>query len=56
MTSSRQKSIWTVIALSAIAMSTLILEIVTTKFLAIKVEHHYAYAILGMVVLSFGAA
>lgn len=56
MTSSRQKSIWTVIALSAIAMSTLILEIVITKFLAIKVEHHYAYAILGMVVLSFGAA
>ena len=37
-------------------MSTLIVEIVLTKFLGIKVDHHYAYAILGMVVLSFGAA
>jgi hypothetical protein len=51
-----RENTWVVIALCAISMSTLLVEVVVTKFLSIKVDYHYAYAILGMVVLSFGAA
>lgn len=44
------------IALCAISMSTLIVEIALTKFVAYKVFHHYTYAILAMVIFSLGAA
>jgi spermidine synthase len=46
----------TLVALSAIAASTLIVEVCLTKFLSYKVFHHLTFAILSMVILSFGAA
>jgi SAM-dependent methyltransferase len=44
------------LGLCAISASTLIVEILITKFLAYKLYHHFAYAVISMVILSFGAA
>ena len=44
------------VGLCAISASTLIVEILITKFLAYKLYHHFAYAVISMVILSFGAA
>ena len=52
----RRESSWVVIGLFAIAASTLLVEITLTKFIAYKVYHHYAYAVISIVIFSFGAA
>jgi hypothetical protein len=44
------------IGIFAISMSTMLLEITLTKFLAFKLFHHMTFAVLSMVILSFGAA
>jgi spermidine synthase len=44
------------VGLSAIAASTVVVEITITKFLAYKVHHHATYAVISMVVLSLGAS
>ncbi len=50
------ESRWVMVALFVIAASTLIVEIGLTKFLAYKVFYHYSYAVISMVIFSFGAA
>jgi spermidine synthase len=45
-----------ILGIFAISMSTLVLEITLTKFLAFKLFHHMTFAVLSMVILSFGAA
>ena len=52
----RVESNWVIAGLFAIAASTLIVEIALTKFLAYKVFYHYSYAVISMVIFSFGAA
>lgn len=47
---------WLVVALCAIAASTMIVEIVLTKFVAFKVFHNFIGIIISTVVLSFSAA
>jgi hypothetical protein len=44
------------IGLAALSCSTLLLEIVLTKFLGFKLYHHMTFAVLSFVILSFGAA
>ncbi len=46
----------TLVALCALAASTLIVEITLTKFLSFKLWHHYTFAVLSMVILMFGAS
>ncbi len=48
--------LWTAVALCALAASTMIVEIVLTKFIAFKVFHHYVFVIISTVILSFGTA
>lgn len=48
--------LWTAVALCALAASTMLVEIVLTKFIAFKVFHHYVFVIISTVILSFGAA
>jgi len=53
---SDKESIWVLVGLCAIAASTLIVEIVLTKFIGYKVYHHYAYAVISIVIFAFAAA
>ncbi|MBS1997287.1 MAG: hypothetical protein JSS86_13295 [Cyanobacteria bacterium SZAS LIN-2] len=55
-TSSKGESLGVIIGLCAISASTLLVEICLTKFLGCKIFHHLSYAVLSMVILSFGAA
>ena len=50
------KSFWLVCGLCAIAASTMIVEIVLTKFVGYKVYHHFIHLIISTVILSFGMA
>lgn len=50
------KSVWLVCGLCAIAASTMIVEIVLTKFVGYKVYHHFIHLIISTVILSFGMA
>lgn len=52
----RRERLWTAVALCALAASTMIVEIVLTKFIAFKVFHHYVFVIISTVILSFGTA
>jgi len=45
-----------IVGLCAISASTLLVEICLTKFLGCKIFHHLSYAVLSMVILSFGAS
>lgn len=47
---------WELVGLSAVAASTIAVEITITKFLAYKVHHHATYAVISMVVLALGAS
>jgi spermidine synthase len=44
------------LGLSAISASVLIVEIALTKFIGFKLFHHMTYAVLSVVIMSFGAA
>ncbi|MBU6452537.1 MAG: hypothetical protein KGS72_12200 [Cyanobacteria bacterium REEB67] len=52
----KPEHIGVMIGLCAISASTLIVEICLTKFLGCKIFHHLSYAVLSMVILSFGAS
>ncbi len=54
--SSQTSSVWLVCGLCAIAASTMIVEIVLTKFVGYKVYHHFIHLIISTVILSFGLA
>ncbi|MFA6209777.1 MAG: hypothetical protein WCT03_07070 [Candidatus Obscuribacterales bacterium] len=51
-----QSSFWLICGLCAIAASTMIVEIVLTKFVGYKVYHHFIHLIISTVILSFGMA
>jgi hypothetical protein len=53
---SEANSLWLTSALCAIAASTMIVEIVLTKFIGFKVYHHFVHLIISTVILSFGMA
>jgi hypothetical protein len=50
------ESVAVIVGLCAISASTLLVEICLTKFLGCKIFHHLSYAVLSMVILSFGAS
>jgi len=52
----RRESAWVLVGLGAIAASTLLVEIVLTKFFSYKVQHHFTYAVLSLVMLGIGGA
>ncbi|MEE8305828.1 MAG: hypothetical protein V3R81_01115, partial [Gammaproteobacteria bacterium] len=54
--SNRPESVWVLVGLTSIAMSTLVVEVALTKFFAYKIYHHFTYAVLSLVILGFGAA
>lgn len=52
----RDANVGAILGMCAISCSTLILEIALTKFLSYKLYHHMTFAVLSVVILSFGAA
>jgi hypothetical protein len=52
----KKQDLFLLIALSAVAASTMFVEVVIIKFIAFKVFHHFVNIIVSTVVLSFGAA
>ncbi len=51
-----KKNIWIIIGLGMISFGTIITELVLTKFIAYKLYHHFAYAIISLIMFSFGLA
>jgi len=52
----KAESVAVIVGLCAISASTLLVEVCLTKFLGCKIFHHLSYAVLSMVILSFGAS
>ncbi len=52
----KPESVAVIVGLCAISASTLLVEVCLTKFLGCKIFHHLSYAVLSMVILSFGAS
>lgn len=50
------ENLGSLIGICLISASTLIVEIVLTKFLSFKLFHHMTFVVLSLVILSFGAA
>jgi hypothetical protein len=50
------KDRWMLVALAAISFATIITEIALTKFISYKLFYHFTYAIISLVMFSFGLA